>query len=132
VHRHPGGVGTRDALERWRFVAFGDETVIVSAFRHHHAAVTSRPGLERRAEFVGILLSKVDLVGHSVDSERNRSDVPRRDIAAQVADGRLEAKPARVLSYTDIREAHHIHEAAEAGSLWNQPGLRRTSRMFAD
>ena len=58
---------------------------------------------------------KVDLVGHSVESERNRSDVPRHDIAAQVADGRLEAKPSRVLSYKDIREAHHIlEEAAEA------------------
>jgi len=76
------------------------------------------PGLERRAEFVGILCRKVDLVGHSVGSERNRSDVPRHDIAAQVADGRLEAKPSRVLSYKDIREAHHILEAAEAGKEW--------------
>ena len=39
-------------------------------------------------------------------------------IAAQVADGRLEAKPSRVLSYKDIREAHHILEAAEAGKEW--------------
>ena len=37
------------------------------------------------------------------------------DIAAQFADGRLDAKPSRVLSYKDIREAHHILEAAEAG-----------------
>jgi hypothetical protein len=58
------------------------------------------------------------IVGHSVESERNRSDVPRHDIAAQVADGRLEAKPSRVLSYKDIREAHHILEAAEAGKEW--------------
>jgi NADPH2:quinone reductase len=44
--------------------------------------------------------------------------VPRHDIAAQVADGRLEAKPSRVLSYKDIREAHHILEAAVAGKEW--------------
>ena len=76
------------------------------------------PGLERRAEFVGILCRKVDLVGHSVESERNRSDVPRHDIAAQVADARLDAKPSRGLSYKDIREAHRILEAAEAGKEW--------------
>ena len=76
------------------------------------------PGLERRAEYVGILLSKGRSVGHSVESERCRSDVPRHDIAAQVAEGRLEAKPSRVLSYKDIREAHHILEAAEAGKEW--------------
>jgi hypothetical protein len=73
------------------------------------------PGLERRAEFVGILCRKVDLVGHSVESERNRSDVPRHDIAAQVADGRLDAKRSRVLCYKDIREAHHIMEADAGG-----------------
>jgi hypothetical protein len=51
----------------------------------------------RRAEFVGVLCRKIDLVGHSVESERNRSDVPRHDIAAQLADARLDAKPSRVL-----------------------------------
>jgi len=74
--------------------------------------------LERRAVFVAFFCRKVDLVGHSVESERCRSDVPRHDIAAQVAEGRLEAKPSRVLSYKDIREAHHILEAAEAGKEW--------------
>ena len=38
--------------------------------------------------------------------------------AAQVADGRLDAKPSRVLCYKDIREAHDIMEAAEAGKKW--------------
>jgi len=67
---------------------------------------------------------KVDLVGHSVESERNRSDVPRHDIAAQVAEGRLEAKPSRVLSYKDIREAHPIlEEAAEAAKNGSRCGI---------
>jgi hypothetical protein len=49
--------------------------------------------------------------------------VPRHDIAAQVADGRLDAKPSRVLSYKDIREAHHIMEAAEAGKNGSRCGI---------
>src|SRR5580693_9321533 len=43
------------------------------------------------------------------------SDVPLQDIAAQVAAGRLEAKPSRVFSFDEIREAHRIMEAGEAG-----------------
>jgi NADPH:quinone reductase len=43
------------------------------------------------------------------------SDVPLQDIAAQVADGRLEAAPSRVFSFDEIREAHRIMEAGEAG-----------------
>jgi NADPH:quinone reductase len=41
------------------------------------------------------------------------SDVPLSDIARQVADGKLDAAPARVFSFDQIREAH---EAAEAGA----------------
>jgi NADPH:quinone reductase len=43
------------------------------------------------------------------------SDVPLQDIAAQVADGRLEATPERVFTFDEIREAHHVMEAGEAG-----------------
>jgi NADPH:quinone reductase len=43
------------------------------------------------------------------------SDVPLQDIARQVADGRLEAKPSRVFSFEEIHEAHRIMEAGEAG-----------------
>jgi hypothetical protein len=43
--------------------------------------------------------------------------VPRHDIAAQLADARLDAKPSRVL-LQGIREAHHIMEAADAGKEW--------------
>jgi NADPH2:quinone reductase len=43
------------------------------------------------------------------------SDVPLQDIAAQVADGRLEATPERVFSFDEIREAHRVMEAGEAG-----------------
>ncbi|OMC12546.1 zinc-binding alcohol dehydrogenase family protein [Mycobacterium sp. SP-6446] len=43
------------------------------------------------------------------------SDVPLQDIARQVADGRLEAKPARVFSFDQIHEAHRVMEAGEAG-----------------
>ncbi|ORX09167.1 MULTISPECIES: zinc-binding alcohol dehydrogenase family protein [Mycolicibacterium] len=43
------------------------------------------------------------------------SDVPLGDIARQVADGRLEAAPSRVFSFDEIREAHRVMEAGEAG-----------------
>jgi NADPH:quinone reductase len=43
------------------------------------------------------------------------SDVPLQDIARQVADGRLEAAPSRVFSFDEIREAHRVMEAGEAG-----------------
>jgi NADPH:quinone reductase len=43
------------------------------------------------------------------------SDVPLQDIAQQVADGRLEAAPSRVFSFDEIREAHRVMEAGEAG-----------------
>jgi NADPH:quinone reductase len=43
------------------------------------------------------------------------SDVPLQDIAAQVAAGRLEAAPERVFSFDQIREAHRVMEAGEAG-----------------
>src|SRR6478672_10777365 len=62
------------------------------------------PGLERRAEFVGILLSKGRSRRSSVESERNRSDVPRHDIAAQVARRSTRSQAVALLSYKDIRE----------------------------
>ncbi|KAK9248736.1 alcohol dehydrogenase [Lipomyces tetrasporus] len=43
------------------------------------------------------------------------SDVPLQDIAKQVAEGRLKAKPSRVFSFEDIREAHRVMEANQAG-----------------
>jgi NADPH:quinone reductase len=43
------------------------------------------------------------------------SDVPLQDIAQQVADGHLEAPPSRVFSFDEIRDAHRVMEAGEAG-----------------
>ena len=43
------------------------------------------------------------------------SDVPLQDIARQVQEGRLKAEPSRVFSFDQIREAHRIIEAGEAG-----------------
>jgi NADPH:quinone reductase-like Zn-dependent oxidoreductase len=43
------------------------------------------------------------------------SDVPLQEIAADVAAGRLEAKPSRVFRFEEIREAHRVMEANEAG-----------------
>jgi NADPH:quinone reductase-like Zn-dependent oxidoreductase len=42
------------------------------------------------------------------------SDVPFGQIAQQIADGKLDAAPARVFSFDDIREAHRVAEAGEA------------------
>jgi NADPH:quinone reductase len=43
------------------------------------------------------------------------SDVPLQDIARQVADGKLDAKPSRIFSFDQIHEAHRVMEAGEAG-----------------
>ena len=43
------------------------------------------------------------------------SDVPLQTIAKEVAAGRYKAKPARVFRFEDIREAHRVMEANEAG-----------------
>ncbi len=43
------------------------------------------------------------------------SDVPLQEIAQQVASGRLKAKPSRVFRFEEIREAHRVMEANEAG-----------------
>ena len=42
------------------------------------------------------------------------SDVPLQQIAADAAAGRLDAKPARVFRFDEIREAHRVMEANEA------------------
>jgi NADPH2:quinone reductase len=42
------------------------------------------------------------------------SDVPLQSIAADVAAGRLKAKPSRVFRFEEIREAHRVMEANEA------------------
>jgi len=42
------------------------------------------------------------------------SDVLLRDIARQVAAGRLRAKPSRIFRFEEIREAHRVMEANEA------------------
>lgn len=42
------------------------------------------------------------------------SDVPFGEIAQQIVDGKLDAAPARVFSFDDIREAHRVAEAGEA------------------
>ena len=43
------------------------------------------------------------------------SDVPLQAIAADVEAGRYKAKPSRVFRFEDIREAHRVMEANEAG-----------------
>jgi NADPH:quinone reductase len=43
------------------------------------------------------------------------SDVPLGDIARQIEQGRFNAKPSRVFKFDDIREAHRVMEANEAG-----------------
>ncbi|SPM40320.1 NADPH:quinone reductase or related Zn-dependent oxidoreductase [Mycobacterium numidiamassiliense] len=43
------------------------------------------------------------------------SDVPLADIARQVAEGELDAKPTRVFSFDQIHQAHRVMEAGEAG-----------------
>jgi NADPH2:quinone reductase len=43
------------------------------------------------------------------------SDVPLQDIARQVAEGQLEARPSRVFSFDEIHEAHRVMESGEAG-----------------
>ena len=43
------------------------------------------------------------------------SDVPLQKIAEDGAAGRLEAKPSRVFRFEEIREAHRVMEANEAG-----------------
>jgi NADPH:quinone reductase-like Zn-dependent oxidoreductase len=43
------------------------------------------------------------------------SDVPLQKIAEDVGAGRLKAKPSRVFGFDDIREAHRVMEANEAG-----------------
>ena len=42
------------------------------------------------------------------------SDVPCRQIAEDVAAGRLDARPVRVFRFEEIREAHRVMEANEA------------------
>ncbi|BBU32252.1 alcohol dehydrogenase (plasmid) [Burkholderia sp. THE68] len=42
------------------------------------------------------------------------SDVPLQAIAADIAAGRFDAKPSRVFSFDEIREAHRVMEANEA------------------
>src|SRR5262249_47503318 len=43
------------------------------------------------------------------------SDVPLQKIAEHVAAGRFKAKPARVFRFEQIREAHRVMEAGQAG-----------------
>ena len=43
------------------------------------------------------------------------SDVPLQGIAEKAASGRFKAKPARVFKFEEIREAHRVMEANEAG-----------------
>ncbi len=43
------------------------------------------------------------------------SDVPLQEIAADAAAGRLDVKPVRVFRFDEIREAHRVMEASEAG-----------------
>ena len=43
------------------------------------------------------------------------SDVPLQQIAADAVAGRLDVKPTRVFKFEEIREAHHLMEANQAG-----------------
>jgi NADPH:quinone reductase-like Zn-dependent oxidoreductase len=42
------------------------------------------------------------------------ADVPLQSIVDRVADGRYQAKPARVFRFEDIREAHRVMESNQA------------------
>ena len=39
-----------------------------------------------------------------------------QDIARRVAEGKLRAKPTRIIKFEEIREAHRVMEANEANS----------------
>jgi NADPH:quinone reductase len=43
------------------------------------------------------------------------SDIPLGEIAQRIADGKLDAKPARVFLFDQIRDAHQVAESGEAG-----------------
>ncbi|HEX3965824.1 MAG TPA: zinc-binding dehydrogenase [Trebonia sp.] len=43
------------------------------------------------------------------------SDVPLGEVARQVQNGQLEAKPSRIFPFGEIRDAHRIMEAGQAG-----------------
>jgi NADPH:quinone reductase-like Zn-dependent oxidoreductase len=43
------------------------------------------------------------------------SGIPLSDIAQEIADGKLDAKPARVFSFEEIHQAHRVAESGEAG-----------------
>jgi NADPH:quinone reductase len=43
------------------------------------------------------------------------SDVPLQKIAEAAAAGRIDVKPARIFRFDEIREAHRVMEAHEAG-----------------
>ena len=43
------------------------------------------------------------------------SDVPFQKIAGDAAAGRLDVKPARIFRFDEIREAHRVMEANQAG-----------------
>ncbi len=47
------------------------------------------------------------------------SDVPLQDIAQQVADGRLAAKPSRVFSFDEIREVHGSRRPGRPAERWS-------------
>ena len=58
------------------------------------------------------------VLGEAAQQEFDRHRTPDEialDVAAAVAAGRLEAKPARVFRFEEIREAHRVMEANEAG-----------------
>jgi len=52
---------------------------------------------------------------NSADWTVSLSDVPLQQIAADAAAGRLDVKPARIFGFDEIREAHRIMEANQAG-----------------
>lgn len=43
------------------------------------------------------------------------SDVPLKDVIQSVADGKFDAKPARVFKFEDIHDAHRLMESGQAG-----------------
>ena len=53
------------------------------------------------------------------------SDVPLQAIAADIAAGRLNAKPSRVFAFDEIREAHRVMEANEAERKDGRRSLKR-------
>src|SRR6185295_8687773 len=96
-HNRAYGPHTRIAADSRGSVAVLPALTIELRRRPSTRCPASIQGSNAARSLLAFFCRKVDLVGHSVESERIRSDVPRHHIAEQVADGRLDAAVARPL-----------------------------------